>query len=105
MNDTTLAMLKLAVVFAVLIIAIHKKLKLSTATAIASLAGIVIFRLSIRQTGNVLVQTLTSWETISMLLILYLIIFLQRMLEERDQMGKAQKNLDRNDCFTDQCSQ
>ena len=94
MNETTLAMLKLAVVFAVLIIAIHKKLKLSTATAIASLAGIVIFRLSIRQTGNVLVQTLTSWETISMLLILYLIIFLQRMLEERDQMGKAQKNLD-----------
>ena len=94
MNDTTLAMVKLAVVFAILMIAIHRKMKLSMSTAIASLAGIVIFRLGIKQIGGVLLQTATSWETISMLLIFYLIIFLQRMLEERDHMGKAQKNLD-----------
>ena len=69
MNDTTLAMVKLAVVFAILMIAIHRKMKLSLSTAIASLAGIVIFRLGIKQIGGVLLHTATSWETISMLLI------------------------------------
>ncbi len=94
MNETTMEMLKLAAVFAILIIAINRKCRLSLAVAIASAAGIVIFGLNASEAGSILVQTATSWETISMLLIFYLIIFLQRMLEEKDQMCKAQKNLD-----------
>ncbi len=94
MNETTIAMIKLVAVFAVLLFAVNRKWKLWMSVALASAAGILLFRIGPSAIGNILVHTTSSWETISMLLIFYLIMLLQQMLQEKDQMRKAQRNLD-----------
>lgn len=87
-------MIKLVAVFAVLLFAVNRKWKLWMSVALASAAGILLFRIGPSAIGNILVHTTSSWETISMLLIFYLIMLLQQMLQEKDQMRKAQRNLD-----------
>ncbi|MBR0214408.1 MAG: DUF401 family protein [Solobacterium sp.] len=94
MDALTLAMLKLAVLFAVIIIALKCKLKLFMAIGIAAVLCALLYQIPLAVSGQLLMKTVTSWDTIQVLLILYCITFLQRMLERRSQLKLAQQDLD-----------
>ena len=86
-------LIKLAVVFAVIILALKFRLKLYQAMLLSLLATILLWGVDIRTVFTLWWDSTKSWETISVVLILYLITFLQRMLEKRSQLRKAQQDL------------
>lgn len=54
---------------------------------------IVLFRISIFQWGSIIVNFLTNSDSLTVLLSLYLITFLQKMLESRKQIKLAEEDL------------
>ena len=94
MNEINLAMLKLVAVFAVIIIAMQFKMKLYMSIGLASLACAILFKVPVLRTGQIIIDTVTSRDFITVIIVLYLITFLQRMLEKKNQLKLAQKDLD-----------
>ncbi|MBE6126275.1 MAG: DUF401 family protein [Erysipelotrichaceae bacterium] len=94
MSSTVISMLKLAVVFAAVIVAMSLKVKLAVSVAVASVICVLLFQLSLSDTINVIVDVLTSKDFLLVIRILYCITFLQRMLESRNQLKLAQQDLD-----------
>ncbi len=82
------------VVFLVIIIALGLKRPLYQAV----LAGIVMmmffFRISLKDSFNQFLNVLTNWSSLQILISIYLITFLQRMLEKRNQIKLAQIDLE-----------
>ncbi len=94
MSSTVISMLKLAAVFAAVIVAMSLKVKLAVSVAVASVICVLLFQLSLSDTINVIVDVLTSKDFLLVIRILYCITFLQRMLESRNQLKLAQQDLD-----------
>ncbi|MDI9491513.1 MAG: DUF401 family protein [Bacillota bacterium] len=84
---------KLIVVFAALLLSLRAGLKLAKAMAATIVVTILIYFISPRDVLAIWWGATTSLNTISLVLILYLITFLQRMLEDRAQLRLAQQNL------------
>ena len=94
MSSTVISMLKLAAVFAAVIVAMSLKVRLAVSVAIASVICIILFQLPLTDAFNVIVNVLTSKDFLLVIRILYCITFLQRMLESRNQLKLAQQDLD-----------
>lgn len=94
MSSTVISMLKLAAVFAAVIVAMSLKIKLAVSVAVASVICVLLFQLSLSDAINVIVDVLTSKDFLLVIRILYCITFLQRMLESRNQLKLAQQDLD-----------
>ena len=94
MSSTVISMLKLAAVFAAVIVAMSLKVKLAVSVAVASVICVLLFQLSLSDAINVIVDVLTSKDFLLVIRILYCITFLQRMLESRNQLKLAQQDLD-----------
>ena len=84
---------KMALIFALIILLLACKRPLSQAMLGGLAATAVFYRIlpldMLRLTGKVL----TNWSSLSVLLSLYLITFLQRILESRSQIRLAQEDL------------
>ncbi len=93
MDSITLDVIKLIIIFAAIIIALKLKLKLYLAITIAIFASAIAFQITPLKCFELLWFTTTAWDTISVLLILYCITFLQRLLENRRQLKLAQQDL------------
>jgi uncharacterized protein len=94
LDDTTfLQVIKLVVVFAALLISLKLNLKLTKSMLITILATILIYKISPADCYEIWKSATTSLNTISLVLILYLITFLQRILENKSQLRLAQQNL------------
>ena len=87
-------LLKLAGVFCVMILVLWRKKPLSWAVAAAALAVWLLFWMPARTFAAALVPGAVRWDTIQLLLVLYLITFLQRMLEKRGCLTSAKDALD-----------
>ena len=87
-------LLKLAGVFCVMILVLWRKKPLSWAVAAAALAVWLLFWMPARKFAAALVRGAVRWDTIQLLLVLYLITFLQRMLEKRGCLTSAKDALD-----------
>ena len=87
-------LLKLAGVFCVMILVLWRKKPLSWAVAAAALAVWVLFWMPARTFAAALVRGAVRWDTIQLLRVLYLITFLQRMLEKRGCLTSAKDALD-----------
>lgn len=92
-NVSIVDVLKLCIVFAVIVLALRLKLKLCVAVFLGIIATALLWAIKPLTCLELLWAATASWNTISVLLILYLITFLQRMLERRQQLKKAQLDL------------
>lgn len=76
--------LKLMIVFAVLVVMLWLKCPLYQGILGAAAAVCILFGIAPAEAFDTALLSMTSWGTLSVLLVFYLITFLQRMLEKRD---------------------
>lgn len=86
---------KLLAVFAVIVLVLKLKKPLFVSIIAGTIAAALLFSMSIDTFFSTLFKAATSWNTVSILLVFYLITFLQRMLEKRGSLNLAQQSLDR----------
>lgn len=84
---------KLLLVFLVIVILLKLRRPLHLAILCGSLAASVLYRVGAAQTLTIAAHSLTSWGTISLLLVFYSITFLQRMLEKRGDLRETEHAL------------
>lgn len=84
---------KLAAVFALIVAALWRKWKLWKAMTLAIVATMVLWQIPVSTDAKLLWRACSDWENIQVLLVFYLIMFLQRMLERRSQLKLAQRDL------------
>lgn len=89
----TLPIIKLIVVFLIIAILIWCRRPLYQAVSAGIMATGVLYGIALSQMGRLLIKVVSSWSAMSILVILYLITFLQRMLEKRQQIKLAQQDL------------
>lgn len=85
--------LKLILVFFVIVVMLWMKRPLYQALFAALATTAVFYRILPEQCLVLFCQVLTDWNSMSVIVILYLITFLQRMLEKRKQIQLAQQDL------------
>lgn len=85
--------LKLVVIFFVIVLLIGFRRPLYQAVTAGILATAALYSIDPMHMGALVLKVLRSWSAMSILLILYLITFLQRMLEKRRQIKLAQQDL------------
>ena len=98
-----LDLLYLAIVFAVIIVMLNlkpkitgktRKMSLSVAILTGTLTAVIFFRISPTWVGQLAFHTVFNWsETISLCLVTYLITFLQRMMQQKNHLNQAQEAL------------
>ena len=85
---------KLVIVFFVIVALLHWRKPLPVAIAGGILSTCFLYGLGVSQSVHYMFQSITGWPTLSLLLVFYCIMFLQRMLEKRDCLIKARNALD-----------
>lgn len=85
---------KLVIAFAVIVIILWRRKPLPLAICGGILATCILYGLGFVQSVTILAGSLTSPTTLSLLLVFYLIMFLQRMLEKRGSLMQAKDALD-----------
>lgn len=91
--SVTVDIIKLVIVFLVIVVAIKFKRPLWMAIGISIVAAALLYQIPIMTFGTLLLDGVASWNTVSVLLILYTITFLQRLLERKSQLKLAQRDL------------
>jgi len=86
-------LIKLVVIFAIIVAIIWAKKPLHWAFIVGTVATAVICLIPIKECGEVIVGVLTSWSKMAIVLDIYLITFLQRLLDKRKQIQKAQVDM------------
>ncbi len=89
-----MAVLYLAIVFAVIIVLLSVKRPLWQALLGGIFASMLLYRIDPLTSGKLVLGVFTKWSSLSVLLALYLITFLQRVLAARDRIKLAQQKLD-----------
>ena len=84
---------KLLVVFLVIVIALRFKLKLFVAMLLATVSSALLWKISPSDCAGLVWTATKNWDNITVLLVLYIITFLQRLLERRSQLKMAQLDL------------
>lgn len=85
----------LAVVFAVIVLLLALRRPLWQAILGGLAAAVLLYRVPLEVVAEKTLGVFTRWDSFSILLILYLITYLQRMLEARQQIKLAQQDLNR----------
>lgn len=83
-------LLKLAGVFSIIILVLWLKRPLAWAVTAATAGTILLYRLPLTAALEAMWRGATSWGTVEVLLVFYLITYLQRMLENRHNLTDAQ---------------
>ena len=87
-------LLYLSLIFATVIIVLLFKRPLYQAVLCALIVCCLLFGISPTKAAELTLKVLTQWSSLSVLVSLYLIVLLQHILEKRDQIMLAQKDLD-----------
>ena len=87
-------LLKLVAVFASLVVVLRFNKPLHLAIIFATLSTILLFKIPADLTLKSLIAGATSWSTIQLLLVLYLITFLQKMLQRKGDLQNAKDSID-----------
>jgi integral membrane protein (TIGR00529 family) len=94
-----ISIIKLLAVFILLIFVLKITKQLFIAVSVASVAAAIAFRLGFSNSLSIAVKSLVSSMTITTVLAFYFITFLQRILEKRGKLNRAQECL--NGIFND----
>lgn len=86
-------LIKLAVIFVVIILLINFKVSLSGAVAIGSVLGMILYQFGFLPSVKLAFGAVFNSTTIMLILVTYLITFLQRMLEQKGALMSAQRAL------------
>lgn len=86
---------KLVVVFAIVMGIVAMKKPMSFAVVVGSLVTWLLYRLPAKEVAVLTINALTSLSTLQLVLVMYLITFLQRMMEKRGAIEKARVSLSR----------
>lgn len=86
-------LLYLAIVFLVIVLALVVRRPLAQAISLGLVTAVLLFRIPPAQIAALVGKVFTDWSSFSVLVSLYLITFLQRMLEKRQQIKLAQQDL------------
>ncbi len=92
-GGTFMQMVYLGIVFLIIIILLTLKRPLYQAILGGLLATVLLYQIPPMEIVQRTFKTLTTWSSLSVLVSLYLITFLQRILESRGQIRLAQQNL------------
>lgn len=87
-------LLYLTLIFATVIIVLLFKRPLYQAVLCALIVCCLLFGISPTKAAELTLKVLTQWSSLSVLVSLYLIVLLQHILEKRDQIMLAQRDLD-----------
>ncbi|MBQ1383653.1 MAG: DUF401 family protein, partial [Solobacterium sp.] len=87
--------LKLVIVFAVMIGIIVLKQPLMVAAPIAAIVCWILNSVPLQTGINAIIHDLTAWSTIQLIIMMYLITFMQSMLKARNGIDRSQKALTR----------
>lgn len=85
--------IKLIVIFSVIVAVLWLHRPLFQAILAGIVTTALLYQIAPTQCLSLLLQVLTNWGSMSILVVLYLITFLQRMLEARSQIRLAQQDL------------
>ena len=85
--------LKLSLVFLTIVIFIWARRPLYQAVLIGIITTAILFSISPIAMGSLTLDVVSKWSTMSILIVIYLITFLQKMLEKRQQIKLAQQDL------------
>ena len=83
----------LGIVFLVIILMLAKRRPLYEAIFGGLVVTVVLFRIPPKEILNQTIKVFANWSSLSVLISLYIITFLQRLLGARDQIKLAQKDL------------
>ena len=86
-------LVKLAVIFLVIIILISFKVRLNIAVAVGAVLGAILYQMGFVHSFEVAWRGVWNADTISVIVITYLITFLQRMMEQKGDLILAQRSL------------
>ncbi len=86
-------LLKLILIFAVIVAIIWIKKPLHWAFIAGIAATMVLCMIPINESGQVIWGTISDWSKMAIVLDIYLITFLQRLLDKRQQIQKAQVDM------------
>ena len=82
--------LKLVLVFLVIIVVMMLKRPLWMAVTIATLVTVPLYGLPLKEAGEAARRGATSWSTLELLLVFYVVTYLQRMMEKRKNLSNCQ---------------
>ncbi len=86
---------KLALVFAIVMGLVAMKKPMSFAVIVGAVATWLLYGLPTKEVAVLTINALTSLSTLKLVLVMYLITFLQRMMEKRGAIEKARISLSR----------
>ena len=86
-------LIKLVALFVIFSVALKCKVKLTWALLLTIFATILMYGISLPECWMLLKTSTLSYETFSVVAILYVVTILQMLMEKTDQLRKAQKNL------------
>ncbi len=89
-----MSLLFLAIIFLSIVVMLRLKQPLYRAILTAMILTVLLFQLPLETVSTTLIRSATSTSTLSILLIFYLIAYLQRMLESRGSLTLAKDSLD-----------
>lgn len=88
-----MALVKLLIVFALIVVILKFKLPLYAAMGAAIVSTIVLYQLPFVGSLETLLHATIAKDTIEVVVVLYIITYLQRMLERRSLLVRAQRSL------------
>lgn len=86
-------LIKLGIIFVVIIVLINFKIPLSGAVGVGAVLGMLLYRFGFISSVKMAFGAVFNSTTIMLILVTYLITFLQRMLEQRGALMNAQRAL------------
>lgn len=89
-------LIKLAIIFIVIIVLINFKIRLNIAVAVGAVLGAILYQMGFVHSFEVAWRGVWNADTISVIVITYLITFLQRMMEQKGDLLLAQRSLSRH---------
>ena len=85
--------LKLLVVFLVVMALVAKKQPIYVAVTAGAATTWLLYGISVSQGISSIIKACTSWSTLQLIVVMYIITFLQKMMAQRNAIDKAQKGL------------
>ena len=87
-------LIKLGLIFISIVVVLKLRKNLSLAISLATLVTALLFQIPLSQFMDVVSKSIVSPATLTILLVFYLVGYLQRMLEARGSLRLAQSSLD-----------
>jgi len=85
--------LKLLVVFILVMLLVSKKQPIYVAVTVGAAATWLLYGIGLTEGLTAIVKACTSWSTLQLIVVMYIITFLQKMMGQRGAIDRAQKGL------------